>query len=146
MKIEHIALYVNDLEAAKDFFVRYFDAVPNAGYHNPRTDFRSYFLTFADGARLELMNKPGMADEPKPAARTGYAHIAFSVGSREKVDALTARLKADGLEVLSGPRTTGDGYYEQDRARLMEELEAGKISGVPVDEAEVYKRLGVNEE
>ena len=82
MKIEHIALYVNDLEAAKDFFVRYFDAVPNAGYHNPRTDFRSYFLTFADGARLELMNKPGMADEPKPAARTGYAHIAFSVGSR----------------------------------------------------------------
>ena len=102
MKIEHIALYVNDLEAAKDFFVRYFDAVPNAGYHNPRTDFRSYFLTFADGARLE----------PKPAARTGYAHIAFSVGSREKVDALTARLKADGLEVLSGPRTTGDGYYE----------------------------------
>ena len=112
MKIEHIALYVNDLEAAKDFFVRYFDAVPNGGYHNPRTDFRSYFLTFADGARLELMNKPGMSDEPKPAARTGYAHIAFSVGSREKVDALTARLKADGLEVLSGPRTTGDGYYE----------------------------------
>ena len=103
MKIEHIALYVNDLEAAKDFFVRYFDAVPNAGYHNPRTDFRSYFLTFADGARLELMNKPGMSDEPKPAARTGYAHIAFSVGSREKVDALTARLKADGCEVLSGP-------------------------------------------
>ena len=68
MKIEHIALYVNDLEAAKDFFVRYFDAVPNAGYHNPRTDFRSYFLTFADGARLELMNKPGMSDEPKPTA------------------------------------------------------------------------------
>ena len=78
MKIEHVALYVNDLEAAKDFFVRYLDAVPNEGYHNPRTDFRSYFLTFADGARLELMNKPGMADEPKPAARTGYAHIAFS--------------------------------------------------------------------
>ena len=112
MKIEPIALYVNDLEAAKDFFVRYFDAVPNEGYHNPRTHFRSYFLTFADGARLELMNKPGMADEPKPAARTGYAHIAFRVGSREKVDVLTARLKADGYEVLSGPRTTGDGYYE----------------------------------
>lgn len=112
MKIEHIALYVNDLEAAKDFFVRYFDAVPNAGYNNPRTDFRSYFLTFADGARLELMNKPGMADQTKPAARAGYAHIAFSVGSQEKVDALTARLKADGFEVLSGPRTTGDGYYE----------------------------------
>ena len=91
MKIEHVALYVNDLEAAKDFFVRYLDAVPNAGYHNPRTDFRSYFLTFADGARLELMNKPGMPDEPKPAARTGYAHIAFSTGSMEAVDALRFR-------------------------------------------------------
>ena len=112
MKIEHAALYVNDLEAAKDFFVRYLDAVPNEGYHNPRTDFRSYFLTFGEGARLELMNKPGMSDLSKPAVRTGYAHIAFSVGSREKVEELTARLKADGYEVLSGPRTTGDGYYE----------------------------------
>ena len=109
MKIEHAALYVNDLEAAKDFFARYLDAVPNEGYHNPRTDFRSYF---GEGARLELMNKPGMSDPPKPAVRTGYTHIAFSVGSREKVEELTARLKADGCEVLSGPRTTGDGYYE----------------------------------
>ena len=69
MKIEHAALYVNDLEAAKDFFVRYLDAVPNEGYHNPRTDFRSYFLTFGEGARLELMNKPGMSDLSKPAVR-----------------------------------------------------------------------------
>ena len=86
MKIEHIALYVNDLEAAKDFFVRYFDAVPNAGYHNPRTDFRSYFLTFADGARLELMNKPGMSDEPKPknppAPDTRTSRSASAVGRR----------------------------------------------------------------
>ena len=79
MKIEHVALYVNDLEAAKDFFVRYFDAVPNAGYHNPRTDFRSYFLTFADGARLELMNKPGMA-APAPDTRTSRS--ASAVGRR----------------------------------------------------------------
>lgn len=112
MKIEHAALYVNDLEAAKNFFVRYLDAEPNEGYHNTRTDFRSYFLTFGEGARLELMNKPGMSDLSKPAVRTGYAHIAFSVGSREKVEELTARLKADGYEVLSVPRTTGDGYYE----------------------------------
>ena len=111
MKIEHIALYVNDLEAAKDFFVRYFDAVPNAAI-TTRGRTSAPTSHFADGARLELMNKPGMSDEPKPAARTGYAHIAFSVGSQEKVDALTARLKADGCEVLSGPRTTGDGYYE----------------------------------
>lgn len=112
MKIEHIALYVNDLERARDFFVRYLGGVPNAGYHNDRTGFRSYFLQFGDGARLELMCKPGMDDAPKPLARTGYAHIAFSLGSKEAVDALTAALRADGYAVASGPRTTGDGYYE----------------------------------
>ena len=112
MKIEHIALYVNDLERARDFFVRYLGGVPNAGYHNDRTGFRSYFLQFGDGARLELMCKPGMDDAPKPLARTGYAHIAFSLGSKEAVDALTATLRADGYAVASGPRTTGDGYYE----------------------------------
>lgn len=112
MKIEHIAMYVNDLERAKDFFVKYFEAKSNGGYHNKKTDFRSYFLTFDDGARLEIMNKPEMSDLSKDLARTGYVHIAFSVGSKEKVDALTAELKADGYEVISGPRTTGDGYYE----------------------------------
>lgn len=112
MKIEHIALYVNDLEKARDFFVKYLDGTSNNGYHNPKTDFRSYFISFEDGARLELMNKPDMADDEKKLNRTGYAHIAFSVGSKEKVDSLTARLKAYGYEVISGPRTTGDGYYE----------------------------------
>ena len=109
MMIEHIALYVNDLEAARTFFMKYLGAVSNDGYHNPKTDFRSYFLTFDDGARLELMHKPEMPDQPKELSRTGYAHIAFRVGSREKVDALTAELKADGYKVISGPRTTGDG-------------------------------------
>ena len=112
MRIEHIAMYVSDLEAAKEFFVTYFQAVPNGGYHNKKTDFRSYFLTFSDGARLELMHKPHMEDPEKTLNRTGFAHIAFSLGSREAVDALTARLKAHGYPVLSGPRTTGDGYYE----------------------------------
>lgn len=112
MRIDHIAMYVNDLEAAKAFFTRYFEAVPNDLYHNPKTGFRSYFLRFGDGSRLELMNKPGMSDGEKAQARTGYIHIAFSVGSREAVDALTERLRADGFPVVSGPRTTGDGYYE----------------------------------
>ena len=112
MKIEHIALYVNDLEAARDFFVIYLDGKSNDGYHNPRTGFRSYFIRFDDGARLELMNKPEMEDMEKPLNRTGYAHVAFSVGSKEKVDELTIRLEAAGYEVSSGPRTTGDGYYE----------------------------------
>jgi lactoylglutathione lyase len=112
MKIEHIALYVNDLEAARDFFVIYLDGKSNDGYHNPRTGFRSYFIRFDDGARLELMNKPEMVDQEKNPNRTGYAHVAFSVGSKEKVDELTIRLEAAGYEVSSGPRTTGDGYYE----------------------------------
>ena len=112
MRIEHIALYVNNLESARRFFVKYFGATSNDGYHNPQTDFRSYFLSFDNGARLEIMNKPKMSDLPKEISRTGYAHIAFSVGSQEKVDALTTELKADGYKVISGPRTTGDGYYE----------------------------------
>ena len=112
MLIEHIAMYVNDLEKARTFFMYYFDATSTEGYHNPRTDFRSYFLSFDDGARLEIMTKPQMSDAEKELNRTGYVHIAFSLGSKSAVDELTERLKGDGYEVISGPRTTGDGYYE----------------------------------
>ena len=112
MRIEHVAIYVNDLEKARDFFDRYLDGKSNDGYHNVKTDFRSYFISFDDGARLEIMNKPNMMDGVKKLNRTGLIHIAFSVGSKERVDELTHCLKADGFEVISGPRTTGDGYYE----------------------------------
>jgi lactoylglutathione lyase len=112
MKIEHVALYVNDLEKARDFFIKYFGGKTNDGYHNKTTDFRSYFISFDDGSRLEIMTKPELADTAKGLNHTGFIHLAFSVGSKEKVDELTARLKNDGYEVLSGPRTTGDGYYE----------------------------------
>lgn len=112
MRIEHVALYVNDLEGARDFFVHHFGATSNDGYHNPRTDFRSYFLSFGDGARLELMTKPGMMDAEKQLARTGWAHLSFAVGSAEEVDRLTAELADAGYPTLDGPRQTGDGYYE----------------------------------
>ncbi len=112
MRIEHVAMYVNDLEAAKNFFEKYLGVSANEGYHNKTTDFRSYFLTFDDGARLEIMNRPGMDDPEKTLNRTGLIHIAFSVGSKEKVNELTRQLADDGYEVISGPRTTGDGYYE----------------------------------
>ncbi|MBR5953049.1 MAG: VOC family protein [Pseudobutyrivibrio sp.] len=112
MKIEHIAMYVNDLEGARDFFVKYLDGKSNDGYHNTNTDFRSFFISFDDGARLEIMKKPQMEEAEKTLNRTGYIHIAFSLGSAEAVDSLTARFKEDGYEVISGPRTTGDGYYE----------------------------------
>jgi lactoylglutathione lyase len=112
MKIEHIALYVNDLERARDFFVNYLGGHSDEGYHNKTTGFRSFFVSFDDGARLELMNKPGMVDSEKHLNRTGYAHLAFSTGSKEKVDELTEKLESDGFRIVSGPRTTGDGYYE----------------------------------
>ena len=112
LRIEHVALYTSDLEAARDFFVRYFHATAGPLYHNPTKQFRSYFLTFpGGGARLELMTRPALLP-PASAESIGYAHIALSVGSPTEVDALTERLRRDGYEVLNGPRVTGDGYYE----------------------------------
>ncbi len=110
--IDHVALYVQNPEQARAFFEHYFGAQAGEPYHNARTGLRSCFLSFGRGCRLELMHRPQMDDATKSLTRTGYSHVALSVGSREKVDALTAQLAADGHTVLSGPRTTGDGYYE----------------------------------
>ena len=112
MRIEHVALYVNELERARDFFVDRLGGRADNGYHNKNTGFRSFFISFDDGARLELMSRPDMADKQKGLNQTGYAHVTFSVGSKERVDELTASLAARGYTVISGPRTTGDGYYE----------------------------------
>lgn len=112
MKIEHAAMYVNDLEKAREFFITYFGGRSDTGYHNRTSDFRSYFIRFDDGARLEIMTRPEMSDREKELIRTGYIHLAFSVGSREQVGLLTERLRLGGYEVISGPRMTGDGYYE----------------------------------
>lgn len=112
MHIEHIAMYVNDLENTREFFETYFKAASNALYHNSKTGFQSYFLSFDQGPRLEIMKKPIMEDDEKTLTRTGYIHIAFSVGSQDAVDMLTKKLQQDGYEIISGPRTTGDGYYE----------------------------------
>lgn len=111
MKIEHAAMYVEDLEAARQFFMKYFSANANQKYHNIKTGFQSYFLTFEDGARLEIMHKDGLI-QTDHSARLGLVHIAFSAGSKKKVNELTEQLRADGYPVISGPRTTGDGYYE----------------------------------
>ena len=112
MKIEHAAVYVRDLEGARAFFQTYLGAVSGPWYQNPTTGFSSYFLTFEEGSRLELMTLPRLEMGEGAGPRTGYAHLALSVGSREAVDQLTGRLRQAGYPVLSGPRTTGDGYYE----------------------------------
>lgn len=112
MKIEHSALYVQNLEEMKQFFEQYFSAQANTKYHNPKTGLQTYFLTFESGARLELMTRQDMINSDKILFRTGFTHLAFSLGSKEQVDQLTKRLKSDGYTVISGPRITGDGYYE----------------------------------
>ena len=114
MRIEHIALWTADLERCKAFYVQYFGAVVGAGYRNPAKGFESVFLSFASGARIELMRTTALAPvaiEPG-AQRMGLTHFAISLGSEEQVDALTRQLRTDGFPVLDGPRRTGDGYYE----------------------------------
>ena len=113
MRIDHIALYCLDLEGMREFFVRYFNGVSNEMYHNPRTGLRTFILSFPDAdARLELMTRPEVKEEAENIYRQGFIHLSFSVGSKETVDHLTEALRTNGYEVLSGPRTTGDGYYE----------------------------------
>lgn len=112
MRLNHIAMYVNDLECTKIFFMKYFGASCNDKYFNPKTGLQTYFLTFEDGSRLEIMARPDIVSSEKHLLQSGYIHLAFSVGSKEKVDELTGELSNAGYKVLSGPRTTGDGYYE----------------------------------
>ena len=114
MKIDHVALFCQDLEAMRDFFITYFEATSNDLYHNQRTGLRTYILSFPNGdTRLELMQRPDVTSKAVPEhAHLGYIHLSLAVGSRMQVEALTLRLQAEGFHVLSGPRTTGDGYYE----------------------------------
>ena len=114
MKIEHVAIYTKDLEALRSFYTKYFQATSNDLYVNPKKGFRSYFLSFSDGARLELMQMESIPDSLNDPIRqsTGIIHIAFSLGSRSAVDRMSERLREDGFRILDGPRQTGDGYYE----------------------------------
>ena len=113
MKIDHIALYCLDLEGMREFFIRYFNGVSNEMYHNLKTGLKTYILSFKDSdARLELMTRLEVVDEKENIYRQGFIHLSFSVGSKDSVDNLTKVLNDDGYQVLSFPRTTGDGYYE----------------------------------
>ena len=113
MRIDHAALFCRELEQMRQFFIDYFDARSNEQYHNSRTGLRTYILSFTEGStRLELMQRPDVQDADPSQPAIGYVHLSFAVGSRKGVDLLTRRLAADGYTVTSGPRTTGDGYYE----------------------------------
>lgn len=110
--IEHIAIWVEDLERMKEFYTKYFDLKSNNKYFNQKKNFSSYFLSSSNGARLELMHKPKLTKKTEDEVTYGFAHLAFSVGSKEKVDELTELLRKDEYEIVGEPRTTGDGYYE----------------------------------
>lgn len=114
MHLDHFALWTANLERMKTFYEVYFGAAAGEKYINARRGFASYFLSFADGARLEIMAQHDVARTPnqEAAPQPGYAHLAIALGSVEKVDALTETLRAAGYTIAGTPRWTGDGYYE----------------------------------
>jgi len=113
MKIEHLAIWVKDLEGMRAFYETYFGAITGNKYHNPSKNFTSYFLSFEEGPRLELMHRPDIDKNLNGVTEhIGISHFAVSVGSNEKVDNLTEQLRDSGYKIIGEPRTTGDGYYE----------------------------------
>ena len=111
MKIEHIAIWAQDINKVCEFYRKYFGGTVHPIYHNPVKQFTSRFVTFDDGARLEVMHCHNIGPSPKEE-NYGFAHISFSVGSKEEVDSLTQKMSEDGIAIAGEPRTTGDGYYE----------------------------------
>lgn len=111
MRLAHVALWTLDLEAVALFWQRTFGAEVGEVYESRnRPGFRSRFARLPDGGAIELMTGPWV-EAASPAERVGWDHVAVSLGSEAAVDALAARCKAEGT-LLSGPRWTGDGYYE----------------------------------
>jgi len=111
VRLEHVGVWVFDIDRVAAFYAKYLGAQVGELYRNPRKGFESRFLKFGGGARLELMTRQ---DVNQRAANEllGLAHVAISIGDEAAVDALAARLRADGVMPDSGPRRTGDGYYE----------------------------------
>lgn len=115
MTLEHVAIWTDNLEALKDFYVRYFGGIPNEKYTNETNRFQSYFLTFQSGARLEIMTKPALPanrNDTVVAQHKGIIHLAFGVNTKQDVDEKASELQRAGFTILRGPRKTGDGYYE----------------------------------
>ena len=115
MTLEHVAIWTDNLEQLKEYYIQYFGGTANSKYINPQKQFESYFITFESGARLELMTKPTIPEnrnDTVTAQHLGIIHLAFGVETLQEVDEKAKQLQADGYTILSGPRQTGDGYYE----------------------------------
>ena len=111
VRLEHVGVWVADIERVAAFYTRYFGAQVGNLYCNAGKGFESRFLTFAGGARLEIMTRQDVTARAA-SEQLGLAHVALCIGDEATVDALAARLRADGITPDSGPRRTGDGYYE----------------------------------
>ncbi len=114
MRIDHVAIWSSNLEGLRSFYIRYFDASCSEIYYNHSREFRSYFLTFDDVCKLEIMEMPNIPKSKNDVMKqfTGIIHFAINAGSKSEVDRVTSQLKNDGYKVISEPRNTGDGYYE----------------------------------
>ncbi len=114
MRIEHVALWVADIDRVCAFYERFFGARVGPLYENPAKGFSSRFLSFATGARIEVMRTTTLAPMPPipGSQRMGLTHFALQLDSESAVDRVTADIRAAGHEVLDGPRRTGDGHYE----------------------------------
>ena len=113
MKIEHLAIWVDDIELIRQFYMKYFELTCGDKYVNPKRNYTSYFLSFGEGkSRIELMYIPDMKEPVNRGQMKGLAHLAISVGGKDAVNALTERLRKDGYMIAGEPRTSGDGYYE----------------------------------
>jgi len=115
MTLEHVAIWTNDIEKLKEYYIKYFGATSNDKYINGEKGFQSYFLSFESGARLELMSMPRIPankNDTISLQHQGIIHLAFGVSTIDEVDQKAKQLRNDGYQILSGPRRTGDGYYE----------------------------------
>ena len=115
MTLEHVAIWTNNLDGLREYYTKYFHGRANDKYRNGKTNFESYFLTFESGARLELMSRPNIPSNTNDTVsdqHLGIIHLAFGVASTDDVDKKAQQLQKDGFKILSGPRKTGDGYYE----------------------------------
>jgi lactoylglutathione lyase len=111
VRLEHVGLWVRDLDGVAAFYEKYFGARVGGLYQNPRKGFESRFLEFTGGARLEVMRRTDVTQRAA-GEQLGLAHVALAIGDEAAVDALAARFREDGQRPLDGPRRTGDGYYE----------------------------------
>ncbi|RHJ93034.1 GNAT family N-acetyltransferase [Parabacteroides bouchesdurhonensis] len=136
MQLTHIALWTNDLEHLRDFYVKYFDGISNEKYVNPKKGFASYFVSFESGPSLEIMQRQDVT-EIYGREHIGLAHMAFHAATREIVNQKIEQFRMDGYTIAGEPRVSGDGYYEG----VVLDPDGNRIEIVAYGEVEITRAL-----